>query len=207
MPHREFYDYAAKYLEEGTRLLIPAKLTRTQVKKFQEFAVRAFRCLECLGMARVDFFLENRTGQSSERDQHDSRLHFHQHVSETVGGLRLPYRDLLSRLIDFGPLQHREKHRTKYTIELPDGLLLELSKSSVSGLGFDMGTCQSPEESTLHSTCVYSPIADANQKRSIPAAQPGAYQRSGLGRIVPQTPNTNPENRRASLPIEKSEVA
>ncbi len=63
MPHREFYDYAAKYLEEGTRLLIPAKLTKAQVKKFQEYAVRAFRTLECLGMARVDFFLEHRTGK------------------------------------------------------------------------------------------------------------------------------------------------
>src|SRR5579863_971781 len=63
IPHREFYDYAAKYLEEGTRLLIPAKLTRAQVKRFQEYAVRAFRALECLGMARVDFFLERRTGK------------------------------------------------------------------------------------------------------------------------------------------------
>src|SRR5450759_2022439 len=63
IPHREFYDYAAKYLEEGTRLMIPAKLTKTQVKKFQEYAVRAFRTLECLGMARVDFFLEHRTGR------------------------------------------------------------------------------------------------------------------------------------------------
>jgi D-alanine-D-alanine ligase len=35
VPHREFYDYAAKYLEEGTRLLIPAKLTRAQVKRFR----------------------------------------------------------------------------------------------------------------------------------------------------------------------------
>ena len=52
------YDYAAKYLEEGTRLEIPAKLSKAQVRKFQEYAVRAFRCLECRGMARVDFFLE-----------------------------------------------------------------------------------------------------------------------------------------------------
>src|SRR6202049_2331392 len=63
VPHREFYDYAAKYLEEGTRLLIPAKLNRAQVKRFQEYAVRGFRALECLGMARVDFFLEHRTGK------------------------------------------------------------------------------------------------------------------------------------------------
>ena len=89
IPHREFYDYAAKYLEEGTRLLIPAKLTKAQVKKFQEYAVRAFRALECLGMARVDFFLENRTRKNSaQRNQHHPRLHVHQHVPETLGSFR-----------------------------------------------------------------------------------------------------------------------
>ncbi len=63
VPHREFYDYTAKYLEEGTQLVIPAKLTKKQVSKFQEYAVRAFRAIEGTGMARCDFFLERRTGQ------------------------------------------------------------------------------------------------------------------------------------------------
>jgi D-alanine-D-alanine ligase len=63
VPHREFYDYAAKYLEEGTQLLIPADLKPAQVKKFQHFAVLAFRALELSGMARVDFFLEKVSGK------------------------------------------------------------------------------------------------------------------------------------------------
>ena len=53
VPHREFYDYAAKYLEAGTQLLIPAKLKSAQVKKIQAMAVSAFRALELSGMARV----------------------------------------------------------------------------------------------------------------------------------------------------------
>src|SRR5207244_12565022 len=60
VPHREFYDYAAKYLEEGTQLLIPADLTPVQVQKIQRYAVDAFRALELSGMARVDFFLEKK---------------------------------------------------------------------------------------------------------------------------------------------------
>jgi D-alanine-D-alanine ligase len=48
VPHREFYDYAAKYLEEGTQLLIPAKLLPAQVKKIQKYAVDAFRALELI---------------------------------------------------------------------------------------------------------------------------------------------------------------
>ena len=55
VPHREFYDYTAKYLEEGTQLLIPAELKPAQVKKIQTLAVEAFRTLELSGMARVDF--------------------------------------------------------------------------------------------------------------------------------------------------------
>jgi len=63
VPHREFYDYTAKYLEEGTRLVIPAPLTKKQVKLFREYAVRAFQTIDGTGMARCDFFLEKRTGK------------------------------------------------------------------------------------------------------------------------------------------------
>src|SRR6202789_1571306 len=59
--HREFYDYAAKYLEQGTRLAIPARLSKKQVTTFQEYAVRAFRAIEGTGMSRCDFFLESPT--------------------------------------------------------------------------------------------------------------------------------------------------
>jgi D-alanine-D-alanine ligase len=120
VPHREFYDYAAKYLEEGTRLLIPAKLNKAQVKKFQEYAVRAFRALECLGMARVDFFLENRTGKILLNEINTipgfTSISMYPKLWEASG---LNYRDLLDRLIELALAQHREKQRTKYTIELP----------------------------------------------------------------------------------------
>ena len=120
VPHREFYDYASKYLEEGTRLLIPAKLNRAQVKRFQEFAVRAFRSLECLGMARVDFFLEQRTGKILLNEINTipgfTSISMYPKLWEASG---LSYRSLLDRLIELALAQHREKQRTKYTIELP----------------------------------------------------------------------------------------
>src|SRR5260370_29340929 len=62
VPHREFYDYAAKYLEEGTQLLIPADLKPTQAQKIQNYAVQAFRALELGGMAHGDFFLVKNGG-------------------------------------------------------------------------------------------------------------------------------------------------
>jgi len=121
IPHREFYDYAAKYLEEGTRLLIPAKLSKAQVKKFQEYAVRAFRTLELLGMARVDFFLENRTGRILLNEVNTipgfTSISMYPKLWEASG---LPYRQLLDRLIELALAQHHERQRTKYTIELPE---------------------------------------------------------------------------------------
>jgi D-alanine-D-alanine ligase len=120
VPHREFYDYAAKYLEEGTRLLIPAKLNRAQIKRFQEYAISAFRSLECLGMARVDFFLEHRTGRILLNEINTipgfTSISMYPKLWEASG---LSYRDLLDRLIELALAQHREKQRTKYTIELP----------------------------------------------------------------------------------------
>jgi len=120
IPHREFYDYAAKYLEEGTRLLIPAKLTKTQVNKFQEYAVRAFRALDLLGMARVDFFLEHRTRRILLNEVNTipgfTSISMYPKLWEASG---LPYRQLLDRLIELALAQHSEKLRTKYTIELP----------------------------------------------------------------------------------------
>jgi len=122
VPHHEFYDYAAKYLEEGTRLVIPAKLTRPQVKRFQEYAIRGFRAIECLGMARVDFFLEQRTDRIYLNEINTipgfTSISMYPKLWEASG---LPYPKLLDRLIELALAQHREKQRTKYSIELPAG--------------------------------------------------------------------------------------
>jgi len=122
IPHREFYDYAAKYLEEGTRLIVPAKLTPEQVAKFQDYATRAFRAIDCAGMARVDFFLERRGGRIIVNELNTipgfTTISMYPKLWEASG---LSYPELISRLIELGLEQHREKQRTKYSIELPPG--------------------------------------------------------------------------------------
>lgn len=57
VPCHEFYDYQAKYLEEGSRLLIPAPLSERMTAAIQQAALHAFSTLDCAGMARVDFFV------------------------------------------------------------------------------------------------------------------------------------------------------
>ena len=59
----EFYDYNAKYHDDTLKLIIPAKIDDTSVKKIQQIASDAFRLLECEGMARVDFFIDKDSGQ------------------------------------------------------------------------------------------------------------------------------------------------
>ena len=60
--HRAFYDYQAKYLEEGSKLLIPAPLDKKQLRALQETACQSFQLLEGSGLARVDFLLDRDSG-------------------------------------------------------------------------------------------------------------------------------------------------
>jgi D-alanine-D-alanine ligase len=58
VPGAEFYDYADKYLDDGSQTLAPAPLTPEQSDEVRALAVRVFTALRCEGLARVDFFLE-----------------------------------------------------------------------------------------------------------------------------------------------------
>ncbi len=55
----EFYDYEAKYLDDGAELVVPAELSEEQVREIKALAIRAFDSISCEGLARVDFFLKN----------------------------------------------------------------------------------------------------------------------------------------------------
>lgn len=122
VPHREFYDYTAKYLEEGTRLLIPAELKPAQVERIQSLAVEAFRTLELAGMARVDFFLEKKGGKLFLNEVNTipgfTSISMYPKLWEASG---ISFRELIDKLIELAFELHAEKARTKYAIELPDG--------------------------------------------------------------------------------------
>jgi len=122
VPHREFYDYTAKYLEEGTQLMIPAELKPAQVEKIQELAVKAFRTLELSGMARVDFFLEKKGNKLYLNEVNTipgfTSISMYPKLWEASG---ISFRELIDKLIELAFEIHREKARTKYAIELPEG--------------------------------------------------------------------------------------
>jgi D-alanine-D-alanine ligase len=122
VPHREFYDYTAKYLEEGTKYLTPAPLKPAQTKKFQDYAIQALRCIDCAGMARVDFFLERKTGKMylNEINTIPGFTSISQYPKMWAAS-GVPYRELIDHLIQLALDAHAQKARTKYAIELPPG--------------------------------------------------------------------------------------
>jgi D-alanine-D-alanine ligase len=63
LPSREFYDYEDKYLLDRARTQVPALLPAERTAELRRLAVECYRAVECEGMARVDFFLENETGR------------------------------------------------------------------------------------------------------------------------------------------------
>ena len=117
VPAREFYDYQAKYVDDDSRLLIPAPLDANQVVQAQDLAMRAFRALECSGMARVDLFLERPTGKFLVNEINTlpgfTSISMYPKLWEASG---LPYSGLLDRLIELAIERHAEKKnlRTKF---------------------------------------------------------------------------------------------
>jgi D-alanine-D-alanine ligase len=62
VPSREFYDYEAKYIDDGSTVTIPADLSPSIAEEIRRLSVAAFQAIDCAGMARVDFLMTRGTG-------------------------------------------------------------------------------------------------------------------------------------------------
>lgn len=63
LPSREFYSYESKYVDGTSGLVIPAQIPAETAEHIRDLAVRAYKAIDCAGMARADFFLEKETGR------------------------------------------------------------------------------------------------------------------------------------------------
>ena len=119
IPGKEFYDYEAKYLSEGSVPVIPAKLSREQSRQIREMAVAAFQGLRPLrpGARGLPDGAGRQAAHLSERSEHHARLHADQHVSQAVGGTGVSYKELITRLIELALERQAEKSRTTYSRE------------------------------------------------------------------------------------------
>ena len=119
IPGKEFYDYEAKYLSEGSVPVIPAKLTQAETKQIREMAVAAFRACDLSGLARVDFLMEPDGKRRIYLNEVNTLPGFtqHQHVSQAVGGHRHQLQDLITRLIELALERQRRRAAPRYSRE------------------------------------------------------------------------------------------
>jgi D-alanine-D-alanine ligase len=116
VPCKEFYDYEAKYLTEGSELIIPAKLSKKQMQEVQEMAVQAFLAVDCAGMARVDFLMDPKTEKIYVNEVNTipgfTAISMYPKLWAASG---LPYPKLIDRLIQLALERHGEKKKTKFS--------------------------------------------------------------------------------------------
>lgn len=107
----EFYDYETKYITDDAALVIPAALDEDRIAAIQRLAVEAFQAVECAGLARVDFFIEESSGRIVLNEVNTmpgfTSISMYPKLWEASG---LPYAALLDRLIALA-LERREQLR------------------------------------------------------------------------------------------------
>jgi len=114
VPRAEWYDYGAKYEEDGSDIVVPARIPDAVAARVQELAVEAFVATECEGMARVDFFV--RPGGEVVVNEINTIPGFtstsvYARLFEASG---IPYRELLDRLIGLALERHERRRDLEY---------------------------------------------------------------------------------------------
>jgi len=117
IPGKEFYDYEAKYLSEGSVPVIPAKLSRAESKQIRAMAVAAFRACDLSGLARVDFLMEPEGKRRIYLNEVNTlpgftSISMYPKLWEATG---LSYKELITRLIELALERHAERNRTSYS--------------------------------------------------------------------------------------------
>src|SRR3954466_7334954 len=116
VPAAEFYDYTAKYLDEGSQLIIPAKLTKAETKKVQELAIAGFRAVDCSGLARVDFLMDPKSRKIYLNEINTmpgfTSISMYPKLWAASG---MEYSELIERLITLGVQRHADKKRNQYS--------------------------------------------------------------------------------------------
>ncbi len=119
IPGKEFYDYEAKYLSEGSVPVIPAKISREQSKRIREMAVAAFKACDLSGLARVDFLMEPGGKERIWVNEVNTMPGFTQisMYPKLWQASGLSYKELITQLIELALQRHAEKSRTVYSRE------------------------------------------------------------------------------------------
>lgn len=112
IPANEFYDYDAKYINQDSKLIIPAPLSEQELTNLQTLSIKAFKALDLRGMARVDFLVEKGTNKIYLNEVNTipgfTSISMYPKLWEKSG---LSYPQLLDKLIDYALESHQEKQK------------------------------------------------------------------------------------------------
>lgn len=121
VPSREFYSYQAKYIDLGdnaSELLIPAPIPDELMARVRAWSVRAYRAVDCAGMARVDFLLEKGTDELYINEMNTipgfTSISMYAKLWDATG---IPYAELVDRLIQLALERHASKQRNQTSYE------------------------------------------------------------------------------------------
>lgn len=110
IPACEFYDYEAKYINPDSRVQIPADIDAGQAEVVRRVALRAFETIDGSGLARVDFFLDRKTGAIWLNEINTmpgfTSISMYPKLWAASG---LPFDGLIRRLVELGFERHRER--------------------------------------------------------------------------------------------------
>jgi D-alanine-D-alanine ligase len=121
IPCNEFYDYAAKYLDGESELLIPAPIPAETAELVRRLAVQAYKAIDCAGMARADFLLDRNTGQVYINELNTipgfTPISMYPKLWEASG---ISYSQLIDRLIELALERHADKGRSATSYQPPE---------------------------------------------------------------------------------------
>ncbi len=115
LPSREFYSYESKYVDGTSGLIIPSQLPVEVSDKIREYAVRAYKAIDCAGMARADFFIEGKTNQIYLNELNTipgfTSISMYPKLWQASG---MPYSQLVDRLIELALERKAQRDRTEH---------------------------------------------------------------------------------------------
>jgi D-alanine-D-alanine ligase len=121
VPCNEFYDYAAKYIDDRSELLIPAPIPEQTAEQVRQMAIDAYLAIDCAGLARADFLMDAGTSKVYVNEVNTlpgfTPISMYPKLWEASG---ISYTDLIDRLIQLALERHSDKSRSATSYDLPE---------------------------------------------------------------------------------------
>ncbi|MDP1779322.1 MAG: D-alanine--D-alanine ligase family protein [Anaerolineales bacterium] len=115
LPSREFYSYESKYLDGTSGLVIPSQLPDQITDKIREYAISAYKAIDCAGMARADFFVEDDTLKIYLNELNTlpgfTSISMYPKLWQASG---MTYPELVDRLIELALERKRQRDHTQH---------------------------------------------------------------------------------------------